>query len=913
MRATDKLRLRLRSLFRQASVEAELHRELGFHLEQQIEENVAAGMSPAEARYAALRAMGGLTQIAEECRDMRRTRWMENLLQDLRYAARTLRLSPAFTAVAVLSLALGIGANTAIFSLIDALLLRRLPVSEPQGLVALGNPARTGSLSEGSVRGDLFSVPMYRELRDRNRVFSGLFGSGRVGRLTVGLDRSTAAPESARGRLVTGNYFAVLGVSALRGRVFTADEDKSPGSDPYVVISYDYWRRRFAADPGIVGRILRLNDYPFTVVGVTPPGFFGDVVGAATDVWVPLMMQRQVNPGRDYLDKWDVSFLLLMGRLRPGVSIGQAGANVNGLFSQIVSSRAGGAIAADFVPDPSEIHVEVTPGASGFSSLRQQFSRPLETLMAIVGLVLLIACASVANLLLERATGRQKELSVRLAVGAGRGRLVRQLLTESVLLAALGGALGVLVASWADTALLGLAGASRSAALDLKPNLQVLAFTAAVSLLTGILFGLAPALRATRVELAPALKESSRSLAGAGSGRRWPLGKVLVVAQFTLSLLLLMAAGLFLRTLVNLQRLDLGYRRDGLVVMRVDPVAAGYSGARLEVFSRQLLDRLKNVPAVSGVTLSENGVFSGTESSSSISFPGVSAPAPAGAPRDSVNYDRVGPDYFKVLGIPVLAGRGIGAEDRAGAPRVAVVNETLARFYFRGQSPLGKRLVEGPLSEQSYEIVGVAKDVRDHALRGEVPRRFYTPLLQSAESISAFNFELRTAEPTALLERLRQTVRGFDPRLAILDLAPVGSLIDDSIGDERLVAKLAAVFGVLALALASIGLYGVISYTIARRTNEIGIRMALGARRQHVLWMVLRETLLLALAGVALGVPAVLVSARVVASRLYGLSASDPATLAAASGLLLLVAVVAGAIPGSRATRVDPTEALRYE
>src|SRR6202035_2671434 len=566
MRATDKLRLRLRSLFRQASVEAELHRELGFHLEQQIEENVAAGMSPAEARYAALRAMGGLTQIAEECRDMRRTRWMENLLQDLRYAARTLRLSPAFTAVAVLSLALGIGANTAIFSLIDALLLRRLPVSEPQRLVALGNPARTGSLSEGSVRGELFSVPMYRELRDRNWVFPGFFGSSRVACFTVGLDRSAAAPESARGRLVTGNYFSVLGVSALRGRVFTADEDKNPGSAPYVVISYDYWRRRFAADPGIVGRILRLNDYPFTVVGVTPPGFFGDVVGAATDVWVPLMMQRQVNPGRDYLDKWDVSFLLLMGRLRPGVSIGQAGANVNGLFSQIVSSRAGGAIAADFVPDPSEIHVEVTPGASGVSSLRQQFSRPLETLMAIVGLVLLIACANVANLLLERATGRQEDLSVRLAVGAGRGRLVRQLLTESVLLAALGGALGVLVASWTATAL-----------------------------------------RATRVELAPALKESSRSLAGAGSGRRWPLGKVLVVAQFTLSLLLLMAAGLFLRTLVNLQRLDLGYRRDGLVVMRVDPVAAGYSGAPLEVFSRQLLDRLKHVPAGSGVTLAENG------------------------------------------------------------------------------------------------------------------------------------------------------------------------------------------------------------------------------------------------------------------------------------------------------------------
>ncbi|HKH44121.1 MAG TPA: ABC transporter permease, partial [Thermoanaerobaculia bacterium] len=882
-------------------------------LEQQIEEYVAAGMGLAEARHAARRSLGPLSRIEEECRDMRRTRWLETFLQDLGYGIRSLRLSPAFTLVAALSLALGIGANTAIFSLMDALLLRSLPVRAPEELVALGDPSRTGAHSEGSVRSDIFSVRMYRELRDRNQVFSGVFASGRTGLLIVGGDRSAATPETPRGRFVTGNYFSVLGVPAFRGRTFTAAEDRGPGAAPFVVISHDYWQRRFAAEPGAVGRTIILNDYPFTIVGVTPPGFFGEVVGTATDVWIPVMMQPQVNPGRNYLDRWDQSWLLLMGRLKPGGSIDQARGSIETLFSQVIASRAGGAIDADLLPDDlGKLRLEVTPGGSGFSHLRSQFSRPLSTLMAIVALVLLIACANVANLLLERAAGRQKEISVRLALGAGRGRLVRQLLTESLLLAGLGGALGVLFAFWADAALLGLIGVSRSAALDLRPNAHVLAFTAAVALLTGVLFGLAPAVRATRAELAPALKESSRNVTGAGggSGRRWPLGKVLVVSQFAISLLLLMGAGLFVRTLVNLQRLDLGFPREGLVMLELDPVAAGYQEESLKSLLGQLLERLKAVPGVSGVTLSENGIFSGTDSGTSIVIPGRPALSDA---DDDVAYDRVGPDYFKVVGIPILQGRGIGPQDRTGTLRVAVVNEAMARFYFPGQSPLGQRFAESNAADVLYEIVGVSRDVRDHDLRGPVERRYYAPMLQAVESLSAFNFELRAAAPKTVLEPIRQAMRSFDPRLTVLDLAPLGANIDASIGDERLVAKLSSFFGALALVLASIGLYGVISYTIARRTNEIGIRMALGASERRVLWMVLRETMLLALAGIVLGLAVVLASARVLSSRLFGLSAYDPPTLAAATAILLVVAIISGAIPGSRAARVDPTEALRYE
>jgi len=911
MRSADIVRLRLRSLFQRSRVEAELAAELRFHLDQQIEENIAAGMSPEEARHAAHRVFGGVAQIQERCREMRGNRWLEQLFQDLGYALRTFRRSPAFTLVAVLSLALGIGANTAIFGLINALLLRELPVQEPSRLAAVGDPTRVGSMSTGNVRNDLMSWPLYRDIRDQSHVFTDVLASGRTGKLVVGVDSGSTQEETVRGRFVSGNYFSVLGVPAFRGRTFTAQEDRASGSAPFVVISHAYWQRRFAGEPRTIGRTITLNKQPFTIIGVAPPGFFGDIVGTATDAWIPLSMQPQVVRGRDYHDRWDVSWLLLLGRLRPGVSLEQARAEVNVLFPRILKERTGSGISADQLPSADRMQVEVTSGAAGFSYLRRELAQPLFILMAMVALVLMVACANVANLLLERSMARQKEIAVRLALGAGRARLIRQLLTESVLLAGFGGALGVLFAFWAGRALLRLFGGAGSvAAIDLRPDLPILAFTAAVAILTGVLFGLAPALRATRVELAPTLKESARSVAGQGSGGRWPLGKLLVVTQFALSLLLVVGAGLFVRTLRNLERLDLGYPRDGLLLMNVDPLAAGYEGARLESSPRDLVDRLRAIPGVSAAAFSDNGIFSGTESSTTLRIEGFAAPADG---NPSINYDVVGAGYFATVGIPILLGRDVGPDDGPGAPGVAVINEAMAEKYFAGASPLGRRLVlEGP-PEVQYQVVGVARNARDHELRGPVPPRAYLSLQRYADLESDFNVEIRTREPAAMVDPIRQAMRAYDPDLPMRDLEPLTTMIDDTIVNERIIARLSAVFGLVALLLAAIGLYGVISYTIARRINEIGIRMALGARRERVLWMVLRETLLLALVGIAIGVPAALGASRAVADRLFGLSAADPATLAVAVGVLLLVALCAGLVPGSRATRVDPVQLLRYE
>jgi len=939
MRSADKLRLRLRTLFLRPRVEAELAAELSFHLDQMTDENIAAGMSAREARQAALRSFGGLTQIQERCREMRRTRIIDELTQDLRYAVRTLRMSPAFTIIAALSLALGIGANTAIFSLIQALLLRPLPgVHAPEQLVALGNPARTGSLSEGNVRTDVFSYPLYEQVRDHNQSFSGLAASGRSNRLVVGTGSTTGSTtgssgggqppggaETARGRIVSGNYFAVLGVHAFRGRTFTAAEDRVPGADPVVVMSHSYWTRRFAQDPAVIGRPITLNGSPFTVIGIMPPEFTGDVVGFPTDIWVPLMMQLQVTTGRPYLARWDTSWLLLLGRLKPGVSLERASAEMDSLVTRTVTAFAGSKIPREILPSemqddatqggrnsPKTMHVQAGSGASGFSSLRPQFAQPLYILMIIVGLVLIVACANVANLLLERAMGRQKEIAVRLSVGAGRPRLIRQLLTESLLLSGLGGILGIVFALWAGPALLKLAGGSSPFALDLRPDLPILAFTAALALLTGVAFGLAPARRATRVDLASTLKENARSVVGSGKGAgRWPVAKLLVVGQFALSLLLLTCAGLFVRTLQNLERLDLGVDRDHILMLRVDPVAAGYTGDRLMAFPARFLERMQAIPGASAVTYSENGIFSGTESDSSVSLEGVNS-GKSGEEGLNIAYDRIGPDYFRSLRVTVLAGRDIGPLDRVGAPLVTVVNEALAKRYFPGVNPVGKHLtITGP-PDVVYEIVGVAHDVRDHELRGVVPPRFYMAQAQSKEFISAFNVEIRTEEPGAITKTVRAAVQAYDPDLPLNELRPLNTIVDDSISHERLIAKLSAVFGLIALVLASIGLYGVVSYTISRRVNEIGIRMALGAQRNDVLSMVLRETMLLAMAGVAVGLLFALAAAKLVNNLLFGLSGHDPVTLAASTAILVVVALLAGAIPGARATRVSPTQALRY-
>ncbi len=846
--------------------------------------------------------------------------FLESALQDLGYAVRSLRKSPGFTWVAVLSLALGIGANTAIFSVISALILRPLPVAEPQALVAIGDGASTGSISAGSVHNEIFSTPMYREIRAQSRSFSGIFASGRSGRLKLGTslgDADAGDPlASARGRLVSGNYFAVLGVPAFRGRTLSDADDQAAGASPYVVISHDFWRRRLGSDPGALGVKLTLNGSPFTIVGIAPPGFTGEIIGTPTEIWVPLSMQEQVNPGRSFANHWEINWLLLMGRAKPGVTLAAAHTEIQGLFRRIVAAQPTSVVPPDRAAELARAEVPVTSGSNGFSRLRAQFSRSLFTLLAIVGVVLLVASANVANLLLERATGRKKEIGVRLALGAGRGRLVRQLLTESLVLATLGGALGWAIALWADNALVRLVAGSGppgalASPLDLHLDLSVLAFTLFVSLLTATAFGLAPALTATRVELAPTLKESSRNLAGA-SGNRWPLGKLLVVAQFALALLLLVGAGLFVRTLQNLERLDLGYDREGLLMVDLDPTAGGITPERFESFTLDLLERVQAVPGVTGVTASENGLFSGRESSLSTTIEGYSS-----GPEGDVElaWDLVAPRYFEIVGIPIQTGRDLTAADRKGAARVAVVNRALVDAYLPGTNPIGRHItVLGDEGEEStlYEIVGVAANSRDHELRGAVPPRFFSAILQ-ADDVPGLNLEVRTARPDALKEPVKRAILAAFPYLPIDDIDPLTTSLAEQIGDERMVARLSAIFGLLGLALAAIGLYGVVSYATTRRTHELGLRMALGAQRRGVLWMVLRETLLLAVAGIALGVPAALAASRAVASRLYGLSPTDPATLALATAILLGVALLAGMIPGGRATRVDPVQALRYE
>ncbi|HEX7284941.1 MAG TPA: ABC transporter permease [Candidatus Angelobacter sp.] len=836
---------------------------------------------------------------------------METLSQDIRYGLRMLRRSPAFTAVAVLTLALGIGANTAIFTLINAVLLKMLPVQDPGALVIVGNPARAHERNVGTPQSDLFSYPLYRELRDGNNVFSRMMASAEVNRSKVETAAASVVTEEAAGTLVTGNYFDVLGVSPFLGRTLKPDDDTAKAAHPVVVISHEFWQRKLSGDPNIVGQGLRLNNYPYTIVGVAAPGFFGDTVGDKQDFWVPMAMQAQMMPGRAWLENVQVSWLRSMARLKPGVTMGQAEANLSLLFQQWLHGPVGRALDPGDQQALQQAKVPVVAGGKGFSDLRDEFSAPLLLLMAIVGLVLLIACVNVANLLLARASARQKEVAVRLAIGASRTRLIRQLLTESLLLAFTGGLLGLLVAGWGTKALLKLSiGERASQGIQAAPDFRVLLFTAIICLLTGVVFGLVPALRSSRVAVAPTLKESSTAQARAG---RFPLGKVLVAVQVAICLLVLFASGLLVRSLGNLRKLDLGYSKEQILMLRADPVAAGYKQAQFINFEQEMIGRLSALPGVRGATGSENGLFSGTESGDVMKIEGYVA----ARDRDRICFwDQVGTNYFGALGIPIILGRDLGPRDTPAAQKVAIINETMARFYFGSGNPLGRKMwiEDQERKEQPIEIVGVARDVRDHAVRGPVQRRFYIPIGQAPDSLFAINFEIRSAgKPAALAEAARKAIAAFDPNIPITRVATVEELVDRSISEDILIARLSSFFGVLGLLLACIGLYGVMAYTVNRRTREIGIRMALGAQRSQVLGMVLREAMKLVLIGIIAGIPIALLVSRVFASMLFGLTPTDPLSMLVVVVALAAIATIAGLLPARRATKIDPMVALRYE
>jgi len=839
---------------------------------------------------------------------------MQTLLKDLRYGLRMLRKSPGFTTVAVLTLALGIGANTSIFSVINAALLRKLPVRDPQQLAIVGDPARVHSYSTGSPRTDLLSEPLYQELARAQDAFDGLAATGYLGpdpEVLVDEHEQTGTRARAAARIVSGNFFSVIGVDAIMGRTFRAEDEKAPGSDPVTVISYKFWERRFNRDPGVIGRTIRVNGYPLTVIGVMPRGFTGEVVADSQDLWVPLMMQPQVMPAENRLNNVQDAWLVLIGRLKSGLTIEQAQARMQVTYQRVATSSFASRFDSDNAPVLLKRKLQVVSGARGLSRFRYDFSRPLVLLMTIVAVVLLIASVNLANLLLARSAARRKEIAVRLAIGASNARIMRQVLTECVLLAFLGGAVGLLLAQLGTRALLVIVRAGTPVPLDTTPDPVVLGFTALVCIVTGLLFGLVPALRSRKVELLPALSSAGRGEAGS-AGSRWNIGRILVAAQVALSILVLFAGTLLVHSLQKLHAVDLGYQRDNLLLARIDPRVAGYKAANYIAFCEELLGRLRQLPGVTSVTYSSNGLFSGSESSDSITVPGFQPPA---NDNNSPYDDTVGPGYFTALGIPIMMGRDIAPQDLAETPKVAVINESMAHFYFGNQNPIGRTFTikDAKTGGVPLEIVGVTRDVRDHDLRRPLDRRFYMPLNLFFPP-GAMNFEIRTSgDPRAVGQSIRDAVHEANPALQVLDLDTMNVHIDEWLSGEILVARLSSFFAGLVLLLASIGLYGVTAYAVAGRTREIGVRMALGAQARDVRWLVLREALVLVAAGIMVGIPLAMASSRLLGSMLFEVHAADPGAIFVSLFVLSSVALLAAFIPARRATRVDPIVALRLE
>jgi putative ABC transport system permease protein len=896
----SKIKMRLRALIRRSEMESELDEELRHHIERQVEQNIRLGMNPEEARFAARKAFVGVEQAKELSRDARGVRWLEDLWQDQRYGARMLARNPGFTLVAALSLAVGIGANTAIFSLLDALLLRRLPVKQPEQLVVVATAAPGYSEPISS-----FSYPLFRALNEKNSVFAGMFAYAAT---PMSMSEGGRA-EPVVGELVSGDFFNVLGVEPYMGRIFGEADNLTPGSSPVTVISYNFWRRRFAADPQIVGKTINLNGYPFTVVGVAAQGFNGVEVGVAPDVRIPIMMNGQVRPGSPPIEARGASWLSLMARLKPGASMKQAQAATDIAF-QIAREPDVRLIRGDS-PDIrtfKSLRIHIGSAGTGVSYLRRQFSQPLIVLMYLVGTVLLIACLNVANLLLARGVTRQKEIALRVALGAGRFRLMRQLLTEGVLLSALGGAAGLIIARLGTNALLGFLPHGRiPAVIELKPDLRMLGFTLGVTLLTGLLFNLAPALQATRPDLIPALKNETVKVSG--GGHRWVLRRLLVILQVALSLALLVGAGLFARSLMNLKAVDYGYRAGQVVTLALDPSQNGYKLDRLRNFYSQLNERVSALPDVKSVTYTRNLPFGG-----GYTRIGIEVPDYEQRPDDemAVSLNQVAPEFFGTFGVPLLQGRDFSAQDTPESAKVVIVNNSLARHFFGAENPLGKRI-----SLETYkdlEIVGVVADAKYRTLKEAAPQTAYIPYQYGGGGQRTLCARATgNANANALITLIRNEVRSIDPNLPIFNVKTLAEQIDESVSRERLVALLAGFFGLFALLLAMLGLYGLMAYAVTRRTREIGVRMALGARAGDVLWLVLRETLLLVFIGIAIGLPVALAVTRLTKGLLFGLAPTDPLTITLATLAMIAVAALAGYLPARRAARINPIVALRNE
>ena len=947
---------RFMELFRKARRERELNEEVGAHLEMLVEKYRRRGMPPEEARYAALRSFGGVEQTKERYRDLRGLPSVESFFQDLRFGLRQFRRNPGFTAVAIVTLALGIGANTAIFSLIDAVMLKTLPVRDPSQLVVLRWSAHkrpraneTSSFGDCEGGGDKdpsgcsLPYPFFELIRAKKDVFSG--ATALAGPAALVLSGNGLA-RMADGELVSGDYFATLGVKAIAGRTLGPDDD-TPSAAPVAVLSYAFWQTAFGGSPNAIGRSVLLNSVPFTIVGVAEPGFTRLSPGKSQDLFLSLSMLPHLNVdwGKN-ARAWSNWWLVVVARLQPQVSLGQAQAAATLTFrNEMLHGTKALSKEAD---DPK---ILLLPAQRGLTGQRLFFSQPLYVLMCAVGFVLLIACANVAGLLLSRATARQKEMAVRLALGAGRGTIVRQLLTESVTLSLAGGALGVLLAFWGvhvmKASILGSGDSPFPFAVE--PDWRALAFTLSISLGAGILFGLAPALRGTRLSLTSALKENASTLPGGGvpAGRRLHLDRALVVVQVGLSMIVLVGAGLMVRTLQNLLHINPGFDTHNVLLFGINPTLEKYKDSQIQSLYRNLQERISALPGVTSVSYSSHALLSGSLWTSDVHVEGQPEKS-----TEEVDMLAIGPGFLQTLHIPLLEGRTFNAEDfdvaaqatasgpppqpaaiapgalagekaraSVGSPIPVLVNAAFVHRYFAGQNPLGRTLARGNSDSssgdsavgkpktRSWEIVGVVADTKDSILRREIHPAVYVPLTDGGA-----HFEVRTASnPSALIAPVRDVANRLDSNLPLFAVRTQTQSIEGLLRQERLIAHLASFFGLLALVLACVGLYGLLSYEVTRRTREIGIRMSLGAARRDVTRLIITRGMRLTAAGVAAGAVGGLALTRVLSSLLYDVKPTDWPTYLAVALLLAGVALLASYIPAWRAAKVDPMVALRYE
>ena len=910
MRKLRALWIRLRGMGCTGRTDREFTAELESHLQIHVEENLRSGMTREEARRQALIRLGGLEQAQQGFREQATLPALEILLHDVRYALRQLRRSPGFTTVALLTLALGIGATTGIFTLVDAVLLKSLPVPHPEQLLLVKQNDHTTEKTR-------VSYPFFLHVRRQLPDTAPIAAMGWPDDFYI--NAGTVQPERALGQLVSGNYFQVFETWPVLGRLLTPTDDAKLSGSPVAVISYGYWQRRFAGDPGVIGRKVTVNSVPFSIVGVAARGFFGARAGMEPDFWMPLTMQSDVRyhdhysdnaaePLKPWIPQARINWLQLIARVKDGAALPQVTTVMNRVYRNDLLEAAQSVSDPDLLRWSQTVTLTLEPGQQGFANLRREFEQPLLLLMGMAVMVLLIACANIANLLLARAAARQRGFAVQLSMGASRSRLIRQMLTECMLLSSFGGMLGIAVAfactnvlpKWASTE-------STPIPLNLTPDARILIFSVVVTMATGLLFGLAPALKSAHVDPASVLKGSARSISGREA--RWSLRKGLVAVQVALSMVLLVGAGMFVRTLGNYSRLNPGFDRDHLLSVHLDTNLVNYQASDFPSLYERLTSQMEAIPGVRSASVTTCSIVSGCLDSSAIR---IADDQHQGSRKAEAQVNNIAPNYFETVGIGLLQGRVFATTDGPASPKVSIVNQTFARQFLSGGDVVGRRFSYADDAKDSFAIVGVVADARVNDIREAAPPVMYFPIAQAPGNIDGL--EIRTmADPQWIATQARQAVAAVDHRIPIIGIVTLNEEVKNNLTQQRLIARLTSIFGLLALGLACLGLYGVMSYIVERRTSEIGVRLALGSTRSAVLRLVLKETLLLISVGGLIGLALSIAVMHLATSFLFGLSPEDPATIGGALLLLLLVSVAAGFFPAWRAASVDPMQALRAE